>query len=162
MPLPDPNNTYIKPPSEIQILEFIKTLGYDEDPETKMNVVSKMVAIRLHQEWRAILSVLNRLERSSRPSKMYKLLYTRFTKLIINHFLSNNKSIPRRLSFELHNLQDDQPLTKLSNTITGDYKIRMEIPDLMIIDAIKKSTGYNYYMTKKKESVNDKIVDEPE
>ncbi|GKC98239.1 hypothetical protein Tco_1168514, partial [Tanacetum coccineum] len=32
MPPPDPNSTYIKPPSEIQILEFIKTLGYDEDP----------------------------------------------------------------------------------------------------------------------------------
>ncbi|GKD29802.1 hypothetical protein Tco_1240580, partial [Tanacetum coccineum] len=60
MPPPDPNNTYTKPPSEIQILEFIKTLGYDEDPKTKMIDVSKMVATRLHQPWRAILSVLNR------------------------------------------------------------------------------------------------------
>ncbi|GKA62771.1 hypothetical protein Tco_0762290 [Tanacetum coccineum] len=57
---PDPNNTYTKPPSENQTLEFIKTLSYDEDPETKMIVVSKMVATRLHQPWRAILSVLNR------------------------------------------------------------------------------------------------------
>ncbi|GJZ34039.1 hypothetical protein Tco_0579475 [Tanacetum coccineum] len=60
MPPPDPNNTYTKPPSEIQILEFIKTLGYDEDPETKLIAVFKMVATRLHQPWRAILSVLNR------------------------------------------------------------------------------------------------------
>ncbi|GKC82036.1 hypothetical protein Tco_1137753 [Tanacetum coccineum] len=60
MPPPDPNSTYIKPPSEIQILEFIKKLGYDEDPETKLIVVSKMVATRLHQPWRAILGVLNR------------------------------------------------------------------------------------------------------
>ncbi|GJZ36995.1 hypothetical protein Tco_0583186 [Tanacetum coccineum] len=57
---PDPNNTYTKPPLENQILRFIKTLGYDEDPGTKMIVVSKMVATRLHQPWRAILSVLNR------------------------------------------------------------------------------------------------------
>ncbi|GKC84905.1 hypothetical protein Tco_1140622 [Tanacetum coccineum] len=57
---PDPNNTYTKTPSENQILGFIKTLGYDEDPDTKMSVVSKMVATRLHQPWRAILSVLNR------------------------------------------------------------------------------------------------------
>ncbi|GKA01052.1 hypothetical protein Tco_0673717, partial [Tanacetum coccineum] len=62
MPTPDPNNTYTKPPSEIQILEFIKTLGYDEDPKTKMTVISKMVTTRLHQSWRAILSVLNRLD----------------------------------------------------------------------------------------------------
>ncbi|GJX09950.1 hypothetical protein Tco_0199809 [Tanacetum coccineum] len=60
MPPSDPNNTYTKPPSKIQILEFIKTLSYDEDPETKMIVISKMVATRLHQPWRAILSVLNR------------------------------------------------------------------------------------------------------
>ncbi|GKD29370.1 hypothetical protein Tco_1240148 [Tanacetum coccineum] len=60
MPPLDPNNTYIQPPSKVQILEFIKTLGYDEDPETKLIVVSKMVATRLHQSWRAILSVLNR------------------------------------------------------------------------------------------------------
>ncbi|GKE11420.1 hypothetical protein Tco_1414971, partial [Tanacetum coccineum] len=32
----------------------------------------------------------------------------------------------------------------------------------MISDAIKKSVGYKYYMTKKKESAKDKIVDEPE
>ncbi|GJS18382.1 hypothetical protein Tco_0412854 [Tanacetum coccineum] len=48
MPHPDPNNTYIKPPSENEILEIIKTLGYDEDPETKMIAISKMVATRLH------------------------------------------------------------------------------------------------------------------
>ncbi|GKD19834.1 hypothetical protein Tco_1208992, partial [Tanacetum coccineum] len=41
MPPPDPNNTYTKPPSENQILEFINTLSYDEDPKTKMIVVSK-------------------------------------------------------------------------------------------------------------------------
>ncbi|GKC75856.1 hypothetical protein Tco_1126630 [Tanacetum coccineum] len=60
MPPLDPNNTYIQPPSEIQILKFIKTSGYGEDPETKMIAISKMVATRLHQPWRAILGVLNR------------------------------------------------------------------------------------------------------
>ncbi|GKA37598.1 hypothetical protein Tco_0724163 [Tanacetum coccineum] len=57
---PDPNNTYTKTSSENQILGFIKTLGYDEDPDTKMIAISKMVATRLHQPCRAILSVLNR------------------------------------------------------------------------------------------------------
>ncbi|GJW83618.1 hypothetical protein Tco_0156763 [Tanacetum coccineum] len=57
---PDLNNTYTKPSSENQILGFIKTLGYDKDPDTKMIVVSKMVATRLHQLWRAIMCVLNK------------------------------------------------------------------------------------------------------
>ncbi|GJS88416.1 hypothetical protein Tco_0771052 [Tanacetum coccineum] len=148
---PDPNNTYTKPPSENQILGFIKTLGYDEDPETKMIVVSKMVATRLHQPWRAILSVLNRsltgkdsswdtdefewqtVERSSRQSKMSKLF-----------------------------AQDDQPITKLSNTVKGDDKFGMEIPDIMISDAIKKVAEYKFYMAKKVESENAKTVDELE
>ncbi|GKC67110.1 hypothetical protein Tco_1099708 [Tanacetum coccineum] len=93
---------------------------------------------------------------------MSKLLYTHFTKLIINHFLSCNKSIPRRSNSELHSAQDDQPVTKFSNTVKGDYKFRMEILNTMISDAIKKSAGYKYYIAKKKESAKDKIVDEPE
>ncbi|GKD00697.1 hypothetical protein Tco_1170971 [Tanacetum coccineum] len=138
---PNLNNTYTKPPSENQILGFIKTLGYDEDLDTKMIDVSKMDEF----EWQIV-------DRSSRPSKMSKLLYTRFTKLIINHFLSCNKSIPRRSNSELHNAQDDQLITKLTNIVKGDYKFGMEILDTMISDAIKKSAGYNYYIAMKKES----------
>ncbi|GJX76418.1 hypothetical protein Tco_0323229 [Tanacetum coccineum] len=41
MPPLNPNKTYTKLPLEINILEFIKTLGYDEDPETKMLFVAK-------------------------------------------------------------------------------------------------------------------------
>ncbi|GKC88265.1 hypothetical protein Tco_1148914 [Tanacetum coccineum] len=58
--------------------------------------------------------------------------------------------IPRSSNSELHNAQDDQPITKLSNTVKGDYKLGMEIPDTMINDEIKKSAGYNYYIAKKK------------
>ncbi|GJT79721.1 hypothetical protein Tco_1054063 [Tanacetum coccineum] len=93
---------------------------------------------------------------------MSKLLYTRFTKLIINHFLSNKKSIPRRSSSKLHSSQDDQPITKLSNTVKDDYKFGMEIPDTMISNAIKKLAGYKFYIAKKVESKNAKIVDKPE
>ncbi|GJX23180.1 hypothetical protein Tco_0227625 [Tanacetum coccineum] len=147
MPPPDPNNIYIQPPSD------------DEDPETKMITVSKMVATRNHQPWRDILSVLNRcltgkgyqfwtpvstsntsniiVERSTRPLKMSKLLYTRFTKLIIDYILSHDKSIPRRSDSKLHSSQDDHPITKL----------RKRIP---------------YYMAKKVESKKAKIIDEPE
>ncbi|GJY71162.1 hypothetical protein Tco_0474865 [Tanacetum coccineum] len=179
MPPPDPNNTYIQPPSEIQILEFIKTLGYDEDPETKLIAVSKMVATRLHQPWRAILSGIvhfanldfasliwdefewKTVKRSSKPSKMSNLLYTRFTKLIIDYLLSLNKSIPRRSDSKLRSSQDDHPITKLLNTTNGDYKFGMEVLDAIISDAIKNKAGYKYYMAKKVESKKAKIVDKP-
>nr|GEY16017.1 hypothetical protein [Tanacetum cinerariifolium] len=38
----------------------------------------------------------------------------------------------------------------------------MKVPDAMINDAIKKKTGYKYYMAKKIESEKAKIVDKPE
>ncbi|GKC53943.1 hypothetical protein Tco_1076688 [Tanacetum coccineum] len=50
MPPLDPNNTYIQPPSEIQILKFIKTLGYDEDPETKYFSFGRHLE-ELHMTW---------------------------------------------------------------------------------------------------------------
>ncbi|GKC77577.1 hypothetical protein Tco_1128351 [Tanacetum coccineum] len=36
----------------------------------------------------------------------------------------------------------------------------MKVPDAMISDAIKKKSGYTYYMAKKVESENSKIIDE--
>ncbi|GKC21180.1 hypothetical protein Tco_1023330 [Tanacetum coccineum] len=113
---PDTNNTYTKHPLENQILGFIKTLGYDEDPDTKMIVVSKMgivhsanldfaSLIKDEFKWKTV-------DRYYRPSKMSKIL-------------SNSL---------LHSAQDDQPITKLSNTVKA----------------------------RKKESAKDKIIDEPE
>nr|GEU59562.1 hypothetical protein [Tanacetum cinerariifolium] len=151
MPHPDPNNTYTKPPSEIQILEFIKTLSYDEDSETKKIVVSIMDEFK----WQIV-------KRSSRTTKMSNLLYTRFTKLIIDYILSHNKSIPRRSYSKLHSSQDDQPITKLLNTTNGDYKFGLKVLDAINSDAIKNKVGYTYYMAKKVESEKAKIIDEPE
>nr|GEU78260.1 hypothetical protein [Tanacetum cinerariifolium] len=106
-------------------------------------------------EWQTV-------KRSSRPLKMSKLLYTCFTKLIIDYLFSINKSITRRSDSKLHSSQDDHLITKLLNTTNGDYKVRMEVPDAMINNAIKKKAGYKYYMDKKVESRKVKIVDEPE
>ncbi|GJT83053.1 hypothetical protein Tco_1057395, partial [Tanacetum coccineum] len=144
MPPPDSNNNNIQPPLEIQILEFIQTLGYDEDPETKKRLKLGPVRLPILQILWVIVHSANldfaslnwdefewqRVKRSSRPSKMYKLLYTRFTKLIIDYLLSVNKSIPRKSDSKLHMMQS--------------------------------TTGYTYYMARKVESKKAKIVDKPE
>ncbi|GKB45402.1 hypothetical protein Tco_0896155 [Tanacetum coccineum] len=49
MPLPVANKPYTKPPSEKQILAFIKTPGYDEDPKAKMTSISTLVSTKLCQ-----------------------------------------------------------------------------------------------------------------
>ncbi|GKC30514.1 hypothetical protein Tco_1037808 [Tanacetum coccineum] len=67
---------------------------------------------------------------------MSKLLYTRFTKLIIDYFLSRNKNIPRISDTELHSEGDDSPLTKLSNTVKGDYEAN--IPKVFKKDVVPR------------------------
>ncbi|GKC78711.1 hypothetical protein Tco_1129485 [Tanacetum coccineum] len=127
------NKPYIKPPTKKQILSFIKTLGYDEDTKTKMTSVATFVTTRLHQLWRAILSVVTEVlldefewqdvDRASKPSKMSKLIYTRFTKLIIDNFLSCNKSIPRRSDAKLQSEGKDSEATQDSLGLdVGDEK----------------------------------------
>nr|GFB90660.1 hypothetical protein [Tanacetum cinerariifolium] len=93
---------------------------------------------------------------------MSKIMYTRFTKLIIDHVLSCNKSIHRRSDSDMHNDGQDLPLTKLTNTVKGTYIFEIEIPDKMIDDAFKKSTGYKYYKAMKAESKKSKTGKEPE
>ncbi|GJX24868.1 hypothetical protein Tco_0231164 [Tanacetum coccineum] len=141
MPQPDAKKLYTKPPTEKQILVFIKKLGYDEDPKDEF-------------EWQAV-------DRTLRPTKMSKLIYTRFTKLIFDYFLSCNKSIPRKSDSDMHNKGQDSPLTKLMNIVEGKFKFGMEIPYTKINDAIKQLAGYKYYKHKKNESEKAKCVEEP-
>ncbi|GKC74126.1 hypothetical protein Tco_1120009 [Tanacetum coccineum] len=61
-------------------------------------------------------------------------------------------SIPHRSDSDMHSEGQDLPLTKLTNTVKGTHKFRMEMPDTMIDDAFKKSAGYKYYKAKKAES----------
>nr|GEV45333.1 retrovirus-related Pol polyprotein from transposon TNT 1-94 [Tanacetum cinerariifolium] len=124
--------------------ELIHLLGIDlvtrEDGTIKVIQNVKVSDLHLAEgredefEWKTV-------KRSSRPSKMSKLLYTYFTKLIIDYILSHNKNIPYRSNSKLHSSQDDQPVTKLLSMTNSDYKFRMEVPDAMISDAIIKKAG---------------------
>nr|GEW13369.1 putative reverse transcriptase domain-containing protein [Tanacetum cinerariifolium] len=106
-------------------------------------------------EWQAV-------DRTTKPSKISKLMYIRFTKLIIDHFLSCNKSIPRRSDSDMHIKGQGLPLTKLTNTVKGTYNFRMEIPNTVIDDAFKKSARYKCYKAKKAKSKKTKAVEELE
>ncbi|GKA39807.1 hypothetical protein Tco_0732358 [Tanacetum coccineum] len=80
-------------------------------------------------EWQA-------LDMMTSPTKQTKLIYPRFTKLFIDHYLSTNKSIPRRSDADMYVEGQDLPLLKLINTVDGELKFRLEIPDSMINDPL--------------------------
>ncbi|GKA13600.1 hypothetical protein Tco_0693246 [Tanacetum coccineum] len=62
----------------------------------------------------------------------------------------------------MHSEEQDYPLSKLINTIEGEFKFGMKIPDTMTNDANKESVEYKYYKIKKDESEKGDVEEEPE
>ncbi|GKE13990.1 hypothetical protein Tco_1421567, partial [Tanacetum coccineum] len=74
--------------------------------------------------------------------------YPRFTKVIIHHFLSKNKSVSKRRALFMNSIKDDVVLGRLKfvskrkdNQVYG-----MSIPDVMVNDDIKNSKAYKTYL----------------
>ncbi|GKC86309.1 hypothetical protein Tco_1142026 [Tanacetum coccineum] len=83
------------------------------------------------------------VDRSTKQTKMSKLFYTRFTKLIIAYFLSCNKNIPRRSNSKMHSKGDDLPITKLSNTVEVESeKVKVvEEPEEQNVSPVRSGRG---------------------
>ncbi|GJY74986.1 hypothetical protein Tco_0479417, partial [Tanacetum coccineum] len=93
-------------------------------------------------EWQAI-------SRMTKPMKQTKLLYPRFTKLIIDHLLSTNKSLAKRSNAFMHSEEQDSVLSKLINSTNGELKFGKELLESMLNNAIKQLTGYIVYKSKR-------------
>ncbi|GJY10391.1 hypothetical protein Tco_0378576 [Tanacetum coccineum] len=97
---------------------------------------------------------LELINSDNQESKFYgewkeQIPHPRFTKLIINHFLTKHKSIPRRLSSFNNTIKYDGVLGKMKFVSKGeDEKMYgMSIPDAMMNDAIKNFDAYQLYIT---------------
>ncbi|GJS00781.1 hypothetical protein Tco_0317289 [Tanacetum coccineum] len=74
--------------------------------------------------------------------------YPRFTKVIINHFLSIHTSVPKALSFGLHTIKDDGVLSRMKFVKIGKdiQEYGRAIPDAMLTDDIKQSKTYQMFI----------------
>ncbi|GJR24159.1 hypothetical protein Tco_0972686, partial [Tanacetum coccineum] len=70
--------------------------------------------------------------------------FPRFTKVIINHFLSQHKSLSNLKYQHYHTIKDNRIVSRLKFVRIGeDYQeYRLAIPDMMLNDAIKQSESY--------------------
>ncbi|GJZ92559.1 hypothetical protein Tco_0664624 [Tanacetum coccineum] len=73
--------------------------------------------------------------------------YPRFTKVIINYFMSQHESISRRQGSPYHTVDDDGVLNRLKFINKGDiYQVYGKpIPDTLITDEIKNSEAYKTF-----------------
>ncbi|GJV70470.1 retrovirus-related pol polyprotein from transposon TNT 1-94 [Tanacetum coccineum] len=107
-------------PFEEEIITFLRDLGHSGE----IKVINDVNVNKLHQPWRSFAAVINKCrsvenKNVKRSNEMY---HPRFTKVIINFFMTKDSSIPRR------------------NRLYG-----VILPDELTNEAIKDSESYKEY-----------------
>ncbi|GJX75866.1 hypothetical protein Tco_0322677 [Tanacetum coccineum] len=132
-------------------------LGYSG----KCNMLSAIYTDQMHQPWRTFAAIINRCIsgkttgldrlRESRAQILWArkehMPHPRFTKVIINHIFSKDKTISMRNRINLYTIRDDSLLGTLKFVSkTQDYQqYGALIPDDMINQDIKDSKAYKTY-----------------
>ncbi|GKD62583.1 hypothetical protein Tco_1300092, partial [Tanacetum coccineum] len=82
--------------------------------------------------------------RKEKRSRRENMPYPRFTKIIINHFLKQHKSLTNLNYQHYHTIKDDGIVIRLKFVRIGkDYQeYRLPIPETMLTDVIKQSESY--------------------
>ncbi|GKA49043.1 hypothetical protein Tco_0742001 [Tanacetum coccineum] len=86
--------------------------------------------------------------RKEKRSRRKNMPYPRFTKIIINHFLKQHKSLTNLNHKHYHTIKDDETISRLKFVRIGeDYQeYRLPILDVMLTDAIKCSESYQMFI----------------
>ncbi|GKA88537.1 hypothetical protein Tco_0810301 [Tanacetum coccineum] len=111
-----PGQEFNEPPSEEETLSFIRELGHSRE----IKYITDVMLIYLHQPWRTFCaSIINKClsgkdlayQIDNKDSKKQdKMFYPRFTKIIIHHFLTKDKSISMRNRMFMHTARYDSLL----------------------------------------------------
>ncbi|GJT55668.1 hypothetical protein Tco_0990722 [Tanacetum coccineum] len=86
--------------------------------------------------------------KKERKSRRKTIPFPQFTKVIINHFLSQHKSLSKLQFQHYHTMKDDGIVRRLKFVrIKEDYQeYRRPIPDMMLNDKIKQSESYQMFI----------------
>ncbi|GJR09880.1 hypothetical protein Tco_0792532 [Tanacetum coccineum] len=86
--------------------------------------------------------------RKEKKSRRETMPFSRFTKVIINHFLSQHKSLSKLKFQHYYIIKDDGIVSKLKFVRIGeDYQeYGLPIPDMMLNDKIKQSDSYQMFL----------------
>ncbi|GJV64642.1 hypothetical protein Tco_1475470 [Tanacetum coccineum] len=141
---------FVDPPFEEEILTFIRELGYPGN----IKLLSDVKVDMLHQPWRTFGTIINKClsdlvfqikNKESRKNKY--MFYPRFTKVIINHFMSQDQSIPRRKRVDWCMANDDPILITMRFIPQHEVVQRYGaiLPDYLTNPTMKESEAYKTY-----------------
>nr|GFA25215.1 hypothetical protein [Tanacetum cinerariifolium] len=146
-----PNQDFVEPPFEKEMVPIIQELSYSR----KRDMLSTIHTDQMHQLWRTFPAIINRcISRKSTANREISserkeiMPYPRLTKVIINHFISKDKTISMRNQIDLHTIWEDTLLSILKFVSkTQDYQqYGALILEEMINQDIKDSKAYKTYL----------------
>ncbi|GJV60812.1 hypothetical protein Tco_1466912 [Tanacetum coccineum] len=121
---------FADPPYEEETLAFIRKLGHSRE----IKFITDVIVDHLHQPWKNLDFVALIWEEfayqidNKDSKKQDKMYYPRFTKVIINHFLTKNLSILMRNRMFMHTTTDD--------TVLGILKFISKHEDVQVYGAL--------------------------
>ncbi|GKA84084.1 hypothetical protein Tco_0805679, partial [Tanacetum coccineum] len=138
------------PPFEEEILAFIRELGYLGYIKSQFDVKVDTI----YQPWRTFGTIINKClsdlvyQIENKVSKKNKdMFYSRFTKVIIKHFMSKDQSTLRRNKVDWHMAKDDLILTTMRFIPKHEtvQKYGSILPDTLTNQTMKESEAYKTY-----------------
>nr|GEX65552.1 hypothetical protein [Tanacetum cinerariifolium] len=145
-----PNQSFAELPSEEEILDFLRFLGHSHE----IRYITDVNVNKLYQPWRSFASVINKCLTSKSSGVKYKnqkrsneMYYPRFTKVIIDYFMTRKPSISRRNRINWHYVRDDILFSTIKvvsrHQTTQQYGAILPIE--LTNDKIRNSKAYKEY-----------------
>ncbi|GJR56194.1 hypothetical protein Tco_1406715 [Tanacetum coccineum] len=118
-----------------------RATGHDQPPLLIMQILYCFVN-NVHVDYAELL--LEGLYYSlEHPSTL--ILYPRFTKLIVAHYMTAYHEISRKVSDKYHNFKNDDIVKSIFNSGKNKAGVGMKIPSWMITDEMKLTENYKMY-----------------
>ncbi|GJW14321.1 hypothetical protein Tco_0018454 [Tanacetum coccineum] len=143
-----PNQEFVVPPSsDLEIVSFIKEIRYTGDIESvTKGIFHNNNVDYVELLWEDFMFQID--NRNTSAARKENMPYPRFTKAIIQHFISKDKSISMRNRQSMHTVQDDSILGSLKFVSkTEEYQMYGAlIPAGMTNRKMRDSTAYKTYL----------------
>ncbi|GJR48377.1 reverse transcriptase domain-containing protein [Tanacetum coccineum] len=146
------NQKFDEPPFEQEILTFLVSLGHSGE----IRKITDVNVNKLHQPWRSFVVDFTYQVENKNTKKGNVMYYPRFTKLIVNFFMSKDPSILRRNKINWHYARDDPMFTTI-NVISRheDTQLYGEVP-LKTKESVHKKKADSDTTPKKKPPTDPK------
>nr|GEW37630.1 hypothetical protein [Tanacetum cinerariifolium] len=142
------NQQFDELPFKKAILTFLRELGHSDE----IKMITDVNINKLHQPWRSFVAVINKClsgksTEHKDDKKSNEMYYPRFTKAIVNFFMTKDQSIPRRNKVNWHFARDDHIFTtiKLVFRHQNTQQYGAILPIELTNEAIRNFESYKEY-----------------